>query len=32
LRSAQLGRLSSFKAPTWDEHFAKVDQLLQKIA
>ena len=30
-RGAQLGRLGSFRAPTWADHFAKVDRLLASI-
>lgn len=30
-RAAQLSRLGSFRAPTWADHFAKVDRLLASI-
>ncbi|MCH8617147.1 glycosyltransferase family 4 protein [Sphingomonas sp. SM33] len=30
-RNAQLRRLSSFEAPTWDDHFAKVDSWLDTL-
>jgi glycosyltransferase involved in cell wall biosynthesis len=30
-RSAQLVRIMSFQAPTWTEHFAKVDDLLAEV-
>lgn len=30
-RQAQLTRMASFKMPTWDEHFAKVDSFIKKL-
>jgi hypothetical protein len=27
-RAAQLERLQSFRAPTWEEHFAAMDEIL----
>lgn len=31
-RAAQLARIGGFKAPTWAEHFAKVDALLDRLS
>lgn len=31
-RSAQLERLRSFRGPTWDEHFARVEDLLEMLS
>lgn len=31
VRGAQMARLGGFKAPTWAEHFAKVDALLEQL-
>ena len=31
-RQAQLLRVSKFKVPTWDEHFAAVQRLLDQLA
>lgn len=32
LRGAQMERVRGFKAPTWDDHFAKVDALLDQLS
>lgn len=32
LRAAQLGRIGGFKAPTWADHFVKVDALLDRLS
>ena len=32
LRAEQLGRIGGFRAPTWAEHFAKVDALLDRLS
>lgn len=31
-RAAQLARLSTWRAPSWDEHFQQVDRLLARVA
>jgi glycosyltransferase involved in cell wall biosynthesis len=30
-RSSQVSRLGTFKAPTWEEHFARVDEFLERL-
>ena len=30
--AAQLERMRDFRAPTWDQHFARVEELLEKLA
>jgi glycosyltransferase involved in cell wall biosynthesis len=32
LRTAQLLRIREFEVPTWDNHFAKVDALLEQLS
>jgi hypothetical protein len=30
-RDAQLQRMQGFRVPTWDAHFAQVEQLLERL-
>jgi hypothetical protein len=31
MRAAQLGRMSGFRSPTWESHFAIVEDLIGRI-